>query len=93
MLVTVDADWALKASARPRYMSPEVARRIREMQIETLTADWTKSNAAVDALMKRLNEDVVPTLAIFSPDDPSNPVVLPSHPSDADILSAIDSTR
>lgn len=93
VLVTVDADWALNPSNRPRYMSPDVSRRIRELNIETLTANWTKPNPAVDALMQSLSQTTVPTLALFSPDAPANPIVLPQHPSDADILDAINGKR
>jgi thiol:disulfide interchange protein len=90
VLVIVDADWAINPSSRPRYMSPEVSRRIRELNIATLAANWTKPNQTADTLMQSLNENAVPMLALFSPDDPANPTVLPHQASDADILNAID---
>jgi hypothetical protein len=41
--------------------------------------------------MKTLNKDTVPTLALFTPDAPNSPVVLPYAPTDSDILNAINS--
>ena len=91
VLITIDADWAINPTNRPRYMSSDVSRRIRELNIETLTANWTSPDPAVDSLMETLHKDAVPTLALFTPDSPNRPVVLPHDPSDSDILNALNS--
>ncbi|MEL6109547.1 MAG: hypothetical protein AAFU85_26355 [Planctomycetota bacterium] len=90
VLVTIDADWAMNPSSRPRYMSPDVSRRVRELNIAMLTANWTKANPSVDALMQSLNQSRVPTLVLFSPQTPDSPIVLPQDPSETEILDALD---
>ena len=90
VVVTIDADWAVNATNRPRFMSPEVSRRIREMEIETLSADWTNGDSQVGDLMKRVGETNVPAMIVFSPDAPDHPVVLAKDPAEADILNVLN---
>lgn len=90
VLLTIDAVWAMKSSARPRYMSPDVSRRIRDKGLATLTADWTNNTPAITELLASVKQHTVPVLVLYSPKDPKNPIVLSHNPSDSQVLGAID---
>lgn len=55
-----------------------------------MTADWTNRSAETDSLLASLNQKTVPALAIYSPSDPKNPIVLSRDPSESRVLAAID---
>lgn len=87
----VDADSAPSASRRPVYMTPAVSRYLRQRGIVAMRADWTHRSSEVDALLRGLQQDDIPALAIYSPRRPDGPVVVSRQLTDAEILAAIDS--
>ncbi|MCA9126792.1 MAG: hypothetical protein KDB22_06900 [Planctomycetales bacterium] len=91
VMVTVDADWALNPTARPRFMSAEVSRQIRARGIATMTADWTRRSPSVDQLMRSIDRNMIPALAVYSPRDPLNPIILPGDASDSLIVATLES--
>ena len=90
MLLTIDAVWAMNRTARPRYMSPDVSRRIRDEGLVTLTANWTNNTPAIAELLASVKQDTVPVLVLYSPKAPEHPIVLAHDPSDSQVLVAID---
>lgn len=89
VIVTVDAKWATPPGDRPRYMSAAVSRAVRDKAIVSMTADYTNRSPSVVQLMAGVQATTVPTMLLFGPGDPGNPIVLGRHASDEEILNAV----
>lgn len=91
VLVTVDADWAIKPLDRPFFMSPDVSKIVRQKGFVTMTANWTTRSPEVDSLMAEIGRKEAPVLAVFSPENPDSPIVLNWGDKESKIVAALQS--
>ncbi len=73
------ADWCLTCKANEMAVidTPAVRRRLQELDVVTMKADWTRQNPEVTALLERFGRSGVPLYVIFPGDSPQEPIVLP----------------
>jgi len=93
VLVDFTADWCLTCKTlEANFMNtPEVRRLVDKNRVVAVKADWTDSAPEVTRLLDLLGSRSVPTIAIFSADDPNNPTGLfRGAYTQQDILDALE---
>jgi thiol:disulfide interchange protein DsbD len=93
VLVDFTADWCAtcKVLEAANLHSAAVRDRIAQNGVVTMKADCTHEEPDVTAMLNVLGVQGVPTIAIFSADDPNKPIVFRGAYSRQDILDALDS--
>ena len=100
-IVVVDftADWCMNCKFLEKTIlkTPEVEAKFDEKNALTLTADWTNQDAqtpdvvAINELFDKNGARQVPTLMIFTPEQPERPIVLRGLYSKRALLEALES--
>lgn len=98
--VAVDftADWCMNCKFLEKTIlhTPEIEKLFDEKNILTLTADWTNQDAqtpdilAINELLDANGARQVPTLMIFTPQNPDRPTVLTGLYSKAALVETLD---
>lgn len=78
VMVDFTADWCLTCKVVERTtLDTDPTREVVDTHgIVTLKADWTDGSDEIRDLLNRLGGDSIPTLAVFSPARPKEPIVL-----------------
>lgn len=100
-IVAVDftADWCVNCKFIERTLlhTEEIEKKFEEKNVLTLTADWTNQDAqtpdviAINELLDANGARQVPTLMIFTPENPDKPIVLSGLYTKSTLVEAIDS--
>jgi len=90
VLVTIYGNWDVNTADALRWLSRDVTLRIRRQNIVAMSADWSKHETHVTALMNELDVKSVPVLAFYAPENPDRPTVISNLPGENQVLSVID---
>ncbi len=91
VMVDFTADWCLTCKSLEAGVlnTPEVIGAVEELGVIPLKADWTHDAPEVTEFLDILGARQVPVLAIFSPRDPNNPVILRGGYTQRMVLDAL----
>lgn len=92
VMVDFTADWCLtcKVVEKTTLTTEETRKLVAEHGIVTLKADWTDESDDIRRILNRLGADSIPVLAVFSPQRPSEPIVLRDLWTQATLHEEID---
>lgn len=95
VLVDFTADWCLTCKALEAKVlhSPSVMEAFERDKVVLLKADYTRRPPEVERFLSVLGSKQVPIIAVFSPDDPNNPIVFRDGYTRRMILDALDESR
>ncbi len=95
VLVDFTADWctSCKAFEKAVLQDPEVVEAFRRDRVVLLKADNTDGDPEVKRFLQVLLSDQVPVIAVFSPDNPNDPIVFLGGYTKKGILDALDKAR
>ncbi len=62
---------------------------VEELDVVTLQADWTKKDEEIGRVLDGLGGRQLPTVAIYSPADPENPIVFHGPMTRATLLASL----
>ncbi len=95
VLVDFTADWctSCKAFEKAVLEDPEVIEAFKRDEVVLLKADNTHQPPEVKRFLQVLLSDQVPVIAVFSPDNPNDPIVFLGGYTKQGILAALDKAR
>ena len=91
VMVDFTADWCLtcKVVEKTTLNTDSTRDVVDTHRIVTLKADWTDGSDEIRDLLNRLGGDSIPTLAVFSPARPTEPIVLRDAWSQSTLLEQL----
>jgi len=91
VLVDFTADWCLicKTLEQTVLNTEEVKGLLKNNQVETLMADYTKRPPEIKEMLAELKSNGVPVLAIYPADRPNDPIVFRGAYTQAAVLEAL----
>ncbi|MCL2348826.1 MAG: thioredoxin family protein [Planctomycetaceae bacterium] len=95
VLVDFTADWCLNCKVLERTVlhSNEVTAKLNEINGVILTADWTYRNPEITDMLNQLGGEQVPVVAIFTPENKTNPIVLRGMFTSATLIERLNNIR
>lgn len=92
VIIDFTADWCATCKTVEKLTLNTRATKdfVEEHQIVTLKADWTDHSDEIREVLNRLGADAIPTLAIFSPARPKEPIVLQEAWSKSTLLKQLE---
>jgi thiol:disulfide interchange protein len=90
VFIDFTAAWCLTCQVNERVaFTPAVDRRLRELGVVTMKADWTSRDPRITAALEALGRDGVPLYVLYRPEHPE-PTILPQILSPGVVLDALD---
>jgi suppressor for copper-sensitivity B len=92
VLVDFTADWCLTCKTLEKTVlhSDPVQQAIKKAGAVFLVADWTDNDPEVTKMLTRLGSKQVPVIAIFSPANPTHPIVFRGSYTQQVLIEALD---
>ncbi len=89
------AAWCLtcKLNERVAFSSERVARRMAELGVTAMKADWTNQDPLITRALAALGRSGVPLYVLYSGDENSSPTILPQILTAGTLLDALDSIK
>ncbi len=88
-LVFFHARWDLQSQRQITQSSPMWS-LLREESVLALSADCTSPGASGERLMRQIGISTLPAFAIYMPNDPTNPVVVPELATESTKHAALE---
>ena len=87
---TADWCWSCKVNERTVLASSSVQERMRELNVTTVKADWTRRNPEITRLLARFGRAGVPFYVVFPAGRLSSPIALSEVITPGSVIDAID---
>lgn len=93
VMVDFTADWCLtcKVVERTTLNTDATAAVVSKYDIVPFRADWTDGSDEIREVLDRLGSTSIPVLAVFSPDNPKEPIILRDAWTQAALLQELES--
>ena len=92
VLVLFTARWNLQSQAQLEANNNRVWRIVRDNTMSVINADCTTKGSQGEKLMQQIGISNLPAFAIYSPNDPLNPMVFGELPNESNLRSALKKT-
>jgi len=94
VFIDFTAAWCLTCQVNERLVlsNPRIARKMKELGITALKADWTSHDAAIARALAEYGRDSVPLYVFYKRGGESAPVILPELITPGIVLKALEST-
>ena len=87
-VVMFHASWNME-SQRQLHNSDSMWALIRNKSVLAMSADCTRAGAPGEKLMRQIGVSTLPAFAVYSPNDPTNPVVVSQLATESTIRAAL----
>ncbi|MBA2304131.1 MAG: thioredoxin family protein, partial [Acidobacteria bacterium] len=87
---TADWCWSCKVNERTVLASSGVQARLRDLNVTTVKADWTRRNPEITRLLAKFGRVGVPFYVVFPANRLSQPVALSEIITPASVIDALD---
>ena len=87
---TAEWCWTCKVNERTVLADEEVRRRLAELDVALIKADWTNRNPEITSLLQAFGRSGVPLYVVFPPGRPEAPIVLPEVITPGMVIEALE---
>lgn len=91
VFINFTASWCLtcQTNLHGALSSEEVIQAFQAAHVACLKADWTKRDPQLTATLAKLGRSGVPTYALYKPNQPNEPIILPEILTEAILIQAL----
>ncbi|HET7712680.1 MAG TPA: protein-disulfide reductase DsbD domain-containing protein [Thermoanaerobaculia bacterium] len=87
---TADWCWSCKVNERTVLSAPAVEKRMRELRVTTVKADWTRRNPEITRLLAKFGRAGVPFYVVFPANRLTSPIALSEVITPASVTDALE---
>jgi thiol:disulfide interchange protein len=92
ILIDFTAKWCLTCQVNERVAleNPEVVRKLKELNVATIKADWTLQDATITQALFTYGKNSIPLYVLYSKDSDKEPMILPEIITPKIVLESLE---